>query len=155
MTCFICKKEFSRLDLHMIGRHKVRGTTLEPKDLKQFLSMFFLEPKFFNNLKILSNCKQEIYDYLYEDKDFSPKVKEKLIKCLTDYKREKGMKLLIKVASKTRSKCDNDMSHLQEGIQKIKTTPESSTQNERFNYRTCKFETVSCNVQTYSLVNER
>ena len=127
MTCHLCKKDFSRLDLHMFRMHKIKGNFHEPINLKQFLVMIDMVPSLLSNCEMIGHYKDNIFNYIEENKELPKEAEEVLNNLFNTYKREDGRKLVMKVASNSKKKHKNDVLHLQKGVQEAISTPESET----------------------------
>ena len=94
MTCFICKKSYSRINQHLRKKHKITNICTEPQSLMEFAKMLTVMP----TMKNISTFQQELVNFVDGQKDLTKEQYSNLEHLFKKYKMQKGIKVKLCVA---------------------------------------------------------
>lgn len=91
MSCYLCKKKYSRVTQHMSKVHKIKGIHLMPESFDQYLFMLSVIP-----------THMDINQHL----NSSPLPSDIYVKLVEDFKKykESDLKICVMVGSNTKKK---------------------------------------------------
>ena len=98
MTCYLCNKEYSRLQRHLRMVHKLNDSSVEPSTLNQFIHLISLQPIILSNEEMKS-----VQSYMSDGVELSPHLYMKIKDSFMDYTKT-NTKLVIKIARRVK-KC--------------------------------------------------
>jgi len=95
MTCYLCKRGYSRLSRHLETKHKLKSIYLEPDNLKEFVMLLKAVPVSNKLQQQLQMYEEDVQNYLNNDVPLPESIQNLFYKSLKRYKHNKMTKLVF------------------------------------------------------------